>query len=382
MAGESGERRGVLSPVEFLHRVLITFAIIVVAYLFWRWLDVFLLAFGAALIALILRTASEPVDRYTPLNAGWSLAVAGLVLAAVVGGTLWLFGSTIAGQLNQLAAAVPAAWEAAKPQIAGWPLGPQFLQTVSDFTANAPAPADAKGVGGGLSEGVITQLREMVVRLGGLARSALSVAAEIFVVVVAGAYFAAEPRTYRDGLVMLLPPRVRPEARGALDEAASALRRWLLGTLFSMFVVGTLTGLGAWAIGLPAPLALGLIAGLAQFVPIIGPAVSTIPGLLISLSLGPQVILWTLLLYVGVQQFEGQLLTPLVQRRTVHIPPAVTLLAVIAVGLIFGPLGVLFASPLTVVAYVMVRRLYVHDVLGDEVEDVRAAEAEQRPAGG
>lgn len=382
MAGQTHDRRAVLSPVEFLHRVLITFAIIVVAYLFWRWLDVFLLAFGAALIALILRTASEPIDRYTPLNAGWSLAVAGVALVAVVGGTLWLFGATIGAQINQLADAVPAALEAARPRIAGWPLGPQLLQTVSDFTANTPAPEDAKGAAGGLSEGVITQLREMIVRLGGLARSALSVLAEVFVVFVAGAYFAAEPRTYRDGLLMLLPPRVRPEAREALDESGSALRLWLLGTLFSMFVVGTLTGLGAWAIGLPAPLALGLIAGLAQFVPIIGPAVSTIPGLLISLSLGPQVILWTLLLYVGVQQFEGQLLTPLVQRRTVHIPPAVTLLAVIAVGLIFGPLGVLFASPLTVVAYVMVRRLYVHDVLGDEVSDARASEPDPEPKAG
>lgn len=379
MANRRPEQRAVLSPVEFLHRVLITFAIIVVAYLLWRWLDVFLLAFGAVLVALILRTASEPIDRYTPLNAGWSLLAAGGVLAALLGWSLWLFGATIASQLNQLAAAVPAAWAAAEPRIADWPLGPQLLRTVNEFTANTSLPGDQQG-GSRLSEGVITQLRDVVVRLGGLARSTLAVVAEIFVVIVAGAYFAAEPRMYRDGAVMLLPPRVRDEAREALDEAASGLRRWLLGTLFSMVVVGVLTGLGAWLVGLPAPLALGLIAGLAQFVPIIGPALSAVPGLLISLSLGPTTMLWTLALYVGVQQFEGQILTPLVQRRTVQIPPAVTLLAVIAVGLIFGPLGVLFATPLTVVAYVMIRRLYVHDVLGDQVDDLRDRDPTHRKA--
>lgn len=355
-----------LTLPQYIQRVLVTLAILVVALLLWQWLDVLLLVFGALLVAVILRAVSDPISRYTRLNEGLSLLVAAVLVFGAIAGTLWLFGSTIADQVGQLGHALPAAWASLKPRVAALPYGAQILATIEGFNTSH---VGANGAGPSpLSEGVIAQLRGGLVRLGGFAQSAVGAVANMFVVLVAGAYFAAQPRLYRDGVLMLLPQKARPEVKAALDDAGRALRLWLLGTLFSMLVVGILTGVGAAVIGLPAPIALGLIAGLAQFVPIVGPISSIVPGVLVGMSMGMQTVIWTLVVYIAIQQFESNLLTPLVQRKTVSIPPALTLFAVIAMALIFGPLGVIFATPLTVVAFVMIRRLYVKDVLGEAID--------------
>ncbi|HET9199563.1 MAG TPA: AI-2E family transporter, partial [Dehalococcoidia bacterium] len=118
----------------------------------------------------------------------------------------------------------------------------------------------------------------------------------------------------------------------------------------------------------PAALALALLAGLAQFVPLIGPIVAAVPALLIALSEGWQIVLWTLMLYVAIQQVESNVITPLVQRQAVSLPPAVTLFAVVAFGLLFGPLGLLVAPPLAVVALVAVKKLWVRETLGEPTE--------------
>ena len=352
-----------LSLTEYTTRVLVTLAIVGVTLLLWRWLHVFLLVFGAILVAVILRARADPIGRYTRLNERWSRLISIIVFVGLLGGSLWLFGATIADQLTQLGQALPTAWATVKPQVATLPFGPQIVATVDGFNPAQPPGGEASA----LSEGVISQIQGVIVKIGGLARSAVGAVAELLIVVIAGVYFAAEPTVYRDGALLLLPAKARSEVREAMNEAAAALRMWLLGTLFSMIVVGVLTGIGAALLGLPAPVALGLIAGLAQFVPIVGPISSIVPGVLVALGMGLTTIIWTLVVYIGIQQFESNLLTPLVQQRTVKIPPAVTLFAVIAMALIFGPLGVAFATPLTVVAFVLIRRLYVRDVIGEPI---------------
>ena len=135
-----------------------------------------------------------------------------------------------------------------------------------------------------------------------------------------------------------------------------------------MLLVGVVTTLGLYAIGLPSALALGLIAGLAEFVPLVGPVFSAIPALLVALSVGGQTVFWVLGLYIVVQQLEGNLITPVIQRQTVDLPPALTLFALIAIGVLFGPLGVLLSTPLAVVIFVCVKQLYVRETLHEETE--------------
>jgi predicted PurR-regulated permease PerM len=193
--------------------------------------------------------------------------------------------------------------------------------------------------------------------------------ADLLLIVFGGLFLAAQPGLYRQGFLLLLPPGgSRERVAGTLDASGTALRRWLLGQLVAMLLVFVLTGLGLWAIGVPAALALALLAGLAEFVPLIGPIVAAIPALLIALSDGWQTALWTLLLYLAIQQVESNLIMPVVQHRVVSLPPAVTLFAVVAFGLLFGSLGVLFATPLAVVVFVAVKKLWVRETLGEPTD--------------
>jgi predicted PurR-regulated permease PerM len=129
-----------------------------------------------------------------------------------------------------------------------------------------------------------------------------------------------------------------------------------------------LTGGGAWLIGLPAPLAIGVIAGVLEFFPIIGPWLTAIPVLLLAFGQGPQVILFAALLLLLVQQLESNVITPLAQQSMAKIPPFVVLFGLIAFGLMFGWIGVIAAGPLTLVAYVLISELYVKDALGQQIE--------------
>ena len=176
-------------------------------------------------------------------------------------------------------------------------------------------------------------------------------------------YLAADPGLYQAGLLKLVPGPRRDLARVALGETARALRLWLLGQLVSMSVIGVLTGLGLAWVGLPSALALGLLAGLLAFVPLVGPIVSAIPALLLALADGAATVGWTLAVFVGVQQIEGNVVMPFVQRRMVDLPPALLLFAIVAAGTLLGPLGALLAAPLTVVVFVLVKRLYVREAL-------------------
>jgi predicted PurR-regulated permease PerM len=141
------------------------------------------------------------------------------------------------------------------------------------------------------------------------------------------------------------------------------LRLWLLGQLASMTMIGVLTALGLWAIGVPSAFALGLLAALAAFVPYLGPILSALPALLLALNEGTDTLLFTAALYIAVQQVESYVVTPLIQQRVATLPAAVTVFAIVAAGLLFGAPGVLLAAPLTMVAYVLVKRLYVEEAL-------------------
>jgi predicted PurR-regulated permease PerM len=266
----------------------------------------------------------------------------------VVGLAVLLLGAEVRAQIAELADRLPDAWRSFEERLGATDLGERIINRAQD------AAPGAGSVVSGLA-GVVTSF------VGGLA--------DFLLIVFGGLYLAAQPGLYRRGILLLFPAGgSRERIAGTLDASGEALRLWLLGQLVSMTFLFVLTGLGLWAIGVPAALALALLAGLAQFVPLLGPIVAAVPALLIALSEGLQTALWTLLLYVAIQQVESNIITPLVQRQAVSLPPAVTLFAVVAFGLLFGPLGILFATPLAVVAMVAVKRLWVRDTLGESTD--------------
>src|ERR1700730_2851001 len=135
-----------------------------------------------------------------------------------------------------------------------------------------------------------------------------------------------------------------------------------------MVLIGVLSGLAAWIIGLPSAIALGLIAFAAEFVPYLGPIIAAVPAVLVAATIHTTAMLWTIAAYLIIHQIEGNLFTPLIQRRLLLVPPAVMLLGIVAISLLFGPAAVIFAAPIVAVVFVAVKVLYVRDTLGEDTE--------------
>lgn len=342
------------SEVRFLRRVLIVAGVIALGAALWALSDILLLVFGAVFVAVVLRALADPISRMFGLSQSWALAVAGVAMLALIAGVLWLFGSQIAAQLGTVVQQTQAALNAIMQE-----LGIKEIKEVLGGSAIGNLAARALGWG--------TML------FGALA--------SLVLVIAAGVFMAIDPKPYREGLLMLFPMSVQPRLRATLADAGEALRRWLAGQALAMVIVGAMTGVGLWLIGLPSALALGLIAGLTEFVPYIGPIMGAIPALLIASSQGTETMLWTLGVVIVVQQIENNLIMPLIASRTVAVPPAVGLFAVIALGVLFGPLGLLLGFPLAVVLDVAVRRLYVRETLGEPV-DILAEDARREQSGG
>jgi len=336
--------------------VLQAAAIAVVALLAWRLADVLLLAFGAVLTGVLLHALATPLTQRLRLPRPLALALAVGGLAGVVGGAVWLFGQQAALQAATLGELVPRAWQGLEARLATSPLGAYVLDDLQRLRH---------------ADGLVVQTASR------LLQSSLSAAAATVIMFFCGLYLAFHPATYLRGLLHLVPPRGRERAAEVLAACGEALNRWLLGALASMLLVGVTTGLGLWWAGVPSPLALAVLAGLAQFVPVVGPWAATVPGLIVAAAQGPQTFAWAAAVYLGASQFEANVATPLLLRQMVELPMGLTLFAVLAMGVLLGPLGVVFATPLAVVAYVLVRHLYVEDLLGDHMAppsaDARAA---------
>jgi predicted PurR-regulated permease PerM len=333
------------SPARVFRTALIVGAVIVLALLVWQLADVLLLGFAAILFAIILRSLAAPIEKHTPVRLPWSLVISGLVVAAVAALFVFLLGAQIHDQVTGLVDRLPEILSSLGDRLGMGNLDEQMVEQVTDFSTR-------NGLVGKIA-GLTSTL------IGGLANSVL--------VVAAGVYLAIHPARYRDGLLKLVPKGRRAEAASAVDNAGQALRLWLLGQLISMTIVGVLVTAGLYAIGMPSALALGFLAGVSEFVPLVGPVLSAVPAILLALSEGGAMVYWVSGLYIAVQQIEGSVIMPLVQRQTVDLPPVLTLFAILSLGILFGPLGVLLGTPLTVVMYVAVKQLYVRDTLGEPV---------------
>lgn len=327
---------------DFFKRTLIVVAVLVIPVLIWYLFGVILMAFGAIILAMVLRLVAQPLKRWLALPEWFALIVSGLIILGVIVGTGYLFGSQITGEFQDVVRRTTAASAAIEKSMRGTTLGNYLL---AHLTSGNFSLANA---------------------LSGVLKVSTTLLEGIIIMLISGVYLAAQPQLYRRGLIWLFPPSKHARAAEIYDGIAEALRLWLLGQFAEMLLIGLLTTFAVWLIGVPSPLALGLIAGIGEFIPYLGPILAAIPAVLVAITKSPETALWTLLAYLVIHQIEGEIVAPLIQRHMVAIPPAVMLLGIVAITYLFGAIAIIFAAPIAVVVFTAVNLLYVRDTLGEK----------------
>lgn len=336
--------------VRFLRRLLAVVAVLALMLLFWRLGNLLLLVFGGTLLAVALRGGAIALCRWTGLPAKAGVVVLMVLVVALFVGLFWVVGDQVTSQMRQLTKAVPDAINNFGRWLEQFALGEALLESVRDIG----------GEGGGA--GLFSQLT-------GLATSFLAALSYTVLILVVMVFMAFEPDLYIRGIVAMFPIPTRPRVHQVLMDTGGALRLWLLGQGISMLAVGVVTTIGLMLLGVPLALALGMLALVLEFIPYIGPFLAAVPAILLAFTVSPTLALWTLLFYLVVQQLEGNLLVPIVQRKMVRLPPVLTVTASVAMAVLFGFAGLLFATPLVVALLIIVQKVYVEDVLGDRPED-------------
>lgn len=314
-----------------------------------------LLVFASLLVATFLTVAGEWTARRLSLSYGIGLAIACTVIALAIVGIAMAVAPALANQVSVVATGVPPALARLFDQFGQTALGRLLLGGLGS----------GHGAGSTLIKPLLSSVDSVVTALGSV----------VFVIFM-GVYLAAAPRIYLEGALRLVPPGRRARTREILVAAGGTLKMFLFGRLFSMAVIVVCSIVGLWELGVSAPAALGLISGALSFVPYIGSAAGAVaPGLLAYMK-SPTLLLYVLGLYLAIHLLDGYILVPLVQRRATHLMPALTLAAQLALGLLWGILGIAVATPLVAVLLTVVRMAYVEDVL----ESGRHAAAEKTKA--
>ncbi|WP_422003215.1 AI-2E family transporter [Reyranella sp.] len=332
------------SDRSFYWRLLATAAFVCGLYLVWRLYFLLLLLFAAILVATLLTGFAGFVARHTRLSERWALVVVTLGLAVLLAGATYLFGARLQVQFAHAMERIPGAIDAAGEWIDVSNAAEKLSQALSDSGIRYVPQAASVGYG------------------------VLSTVSAAILVVAGALYLAADPGVYRRGLSKLFPRPMRPEILRLMDTLGTTFRLWFLGQLVSMVLVGVLSAGAYWLIGLPIPFALGALAGITNFVPIAGPFLGGAPAVLFAFTQDLSAVAWTVGAIFVIQQVDGNVVSPLIQRQVIRLPPAVLLFALVAMGILFGWLGIILAAPLTVAAMVTVQKLWVREVIGDEVE--------------
>ena len=354
---------GGLTLGGFAARLLVVVFVGALAATLWQLADVLVLLFGAVLLAIGLCAAARTVSQKTGIRRSFALAGVFVLGLCIFGAALWIFGSTVAGQVDDVALAAPAGFKLVMAWISGNPYGRQLLDQVRG----------ANMVGAtGWATSVIAAAAGLVTRTLGYAVIALFMAI----------YLSAQPERYRQLCLRLVPTAYRPVAEHLFGETGRVLQRWLVGQLVVMATIGLLTGTGLWLMGIEAAFALGLMGGLLCFIPFVGAVLAAVPATLVALTQGPIYAASVICMYAGAHFIEGNFITPMVQAEATWLPPVLALLSTVAFSVLFGPIGALLAAPLTLFLMVAVEVLYVQQGLGKvpEAETANLADGERSVA--
>lgn len=332
----------------YLRRLGWTIAIALVLLVLWRSSDLLLLGFGSVLGAILFRSAGRLVERLGIRNPNVALILGITLVLTASGLTVFLGARQFGGQIAGMLSDVPRTIARIEAGLATTEVGKAFVEATH----------------AAIDPGAFAS------RTGDLALAGGKFLVNLIIVIIGAIFIAVSPRPYLKGLILLATPGARPAMERALGEVSAALRLWLRMKLIAMLAMTVLFSASFWLAGLQSWAALGLLGGLSEFVPYVGPTVAMVPVIGLAALQGGHTVWRTLLALLLTRGVEAIVLTPWLNRSVIAIPPAVTLFVILGVGAVFGLYAAFFSGALLVVGFVLVREIYLRDALGEDIEGV------------
>lgn len=341
--------------------VMLGFLVIFITSL-WFLLDVWLVLFASILVCIFILSMVELLHK-VPFVGLWfakkphalSVTVVIGVLFGCLAGLSVMFGNELIAQLGAMKQALPLALEKLKAYSANIPILNEWVANQALFNHEKDQAFSS----------VVQTISDSITFTPDIVNQILGGVTTFLAIILVGIFFAMSPQVYARGFIRLIAPKYRDRGAYLLHRSYVALQRWLVGQFVVMAFVGIATAFGLWLLGVPFYFALGFIAFLFDFIPVLGPWVAAVPLILVALLFAPDVIVWAIVLTLVVQQLESYVVGPFVQHKFVSLPPVALLLSQLIMATLTGFLGVSLATPLIVLAIVWVQILYVKFVLGD-----------------
>ncbi|MDM9379684.1 AI-2E family transporter [Chlorogloeopsis sp. ULAP01] len=325
-------------------------ALAISIYILWQIRTILLVIFAAVVLATVLNQLVQFFQR-ARIKRGVAVALTVVCVLLVLFGFFTLIVPRLVEQSQQLTRLLPLTVE----QLRLWnnwlrgAIPEQFLENISGL--------------GYLTQGLQNWLNQLLNNFFYLVSRSLAVAVGLLLFFVLTIMLLTNPSPYRQGFILLFPAFYRRRVNEILDQCATSLTGWIKGTLLTMLIIATLSYFGLLILGVPLPLVNAALAGLLEFIPNVGPTLSTIPPALLALGVAPWKAVAVIALYFGIQQIESLVVLPLIMESQVSLLPAVTLVAVVIFGSFFGFLGVFLAVPLVIVLQIWIKEVLVKDIL-------------------
>ena len=333
----------------------------------WHFAGALFLIFAGMLLGVALNAMTNRLGTIVRLPHALRLTVVCLVLAGMLSGVVFLGGATIAKQATVLSDTIKSQLVTVKAFLekngidtsylelgnigapAASPTPETSVAPLTPLTPITPTPHNLPSAGAIASGGGAIVSQTLKVLLG-----TVSAVGNFFIVLFLGLAFAAQPAVYRNGLLFMAPARHRARATVIVDRIGDTLERWLIAQIVTMIAVFFVTWIGLRIIGIQSAFILGIQAGLLAFIPTIGALIGGLIVVLASLASGWVAGFSAFVLFMGVHALESYVLTPIIQRHALDIPPATLFAFQILLGVVFGIWGLALALPLMAIAKVLI----------------------------
>ncbi|MEN0052829.1 MAG: AI-2E family transporter [Mucilaginibacter sp.] len=321
------------------HTVAIVALLVVVILIARVAFNVLLMVLAGILISVYFHGLGDMIERKTKwkrricmmISVGGSFIILALLF--------WFMGATISKQIAVLSDSLPKTVNTVKLKLAESSLGNKLLSYLSDDN----------------SDQMFTTVKQFF-------STSFGVLGDLYIILFLAIFFTTSPNLYKDGIIKLLPEDRKELGHCVIDRISIALKGWLKGMMLSMVLVFILLTIGLGIMSIPVALVLALLTGLLKLIPNFGSAAAMVPGVLLALTISTNTAIIVALIYMVTQTIVSYVVTPLIQKRMIDLPPALTILAQVLMGTLSGVLGVVLAVPLLAIVMILVDELYVQKI--------------------